>query len=250
LTLFLNLLTTGSQCKVESYMESQGDELREVRRSLNWITSSMQANNSYNSVGQQVGSNSALGNRHFRDQDPIAIWDQTTSEKNSASSISRRRVTTEYYRTSIGMVILSSQTQSSCPARRISYSEDAKSGQAVEWRLKVMPSRFVRYGAEISLSRASSGIWFARKSSIQYELRCFPAVSVNAQIFEACKIGDIQWVQALFQRGEASPFDTDPEGWTPLHVRYFPLRIYIRPAANMNRYRWRPSGRGQIFVSY
>jgi hypothetical protein len=43
LSLFLNLLSIGSQGKVESYMESQGDELREMRRSLNWITASMQA---------------------------------------------------------------------------------------------------------------------------------------------------------------------------------------------------------------
>lgn len=43
LTLFLNLLSIGSQGKVESYMESQGDELKEMRRSLNWITAEMQA---------------------------------------------------------------------------------------------------------------------------------------------------------------------------------------------------------------
>jgi hypothetical protein len=43
LTLFLNLLSLGSQGKVESYMESQGDELRKMRKSLNWITASMQA---------------------------------------------------------------------------------------------------------------------------------------------------------------------------------------------------------------
>jgi hypothetical protein len=43
LTLFLNLLSIGSQGKVESYMESQGDELKEMRKSLNWITASMQA---------------------------------------------------------------------------------------------------------------------------------------------------------------------------------------------------------------
>jgi hypothetical protein len=43
LTLFLILLSIGSQGKVESYMESQGDELRKMRRSLNWIAASMQA---------------------------------------------------------------------------------------------------------------------------------------------------------------------------------------------------------------
>jgi hypothetical protein len=43
LTLFLNLLSIGSQGKVESYMESHGDELKGMRKSLNWITASMQA---------------------------------------------------------------------------------------------------------------------------------------------------------------------------------------------------------------
>ena len=43
LTLFLNLLSVGSQGKVEMYMENQGDELREMKRSLNWITAEMQA---------------------------------------------------------------------------------------------------------------------------------------------------------------------------------------------------------------
>jgi hypothetical protein len=43
LTLFLNLLSIGSQGKVESYMESHGDDLKDMRRSLNWITASMQA---------------------------------------------------------------------------------------------------------------------------------------------------------------------------------------------------------------
>src|SRR5437016_2212829 len=94
------------------------------RYDMDYLTVVMETS-SHNSVGQQVGTTSALGNRQSGDQDPIAIWDQTTGEKNSASSISRRRVTTEYYRTSIGRVIVSSQTQSSCPARRISQPEDA-----------------------------------------------------------------------------------------------------------------------------
>jgi hypothetical protein len=43
LTLVLNLLSIGSQGKIESYMQNQGGELEEIRRSLNWITASMQA---------------------------------------------------------------------------------------------------------------------------------------------------------------------------------------------------------------
>jgi hypothetical protein len=45
ITLFLNLLTMGSQGKVEEHMESHGEELRELRHSLNWITAMLQANN-------------------------------------------------------------------------------------------------------------------------------------------------------------------------------------------------------------
>ncbi|KAH8769741.1 hypothetical protein BGZ57DRAFT_733128, partial [Hyaloscypha finlandica] len=65
LTLFLNLLSIGSQGKVESYMESQGDELREMRRSLNWITASMQAKS------PKVGEGSILTTYAGDDK---AIW--------------------------------------------------------------------------------------------------------------------------------------------------------------------------------
>jgi hypothetical protein len=45
ITLFLNLLTMGSQGKVEEHMEGHSEELRELRHSLNWITATLQANN-------------------------------------------------------------------------------------------------------------------------------------------------------------------------------------------------------------
>jgi hypothetical protein len=43
ITLFLNLLGLRSQGKVERYMESHGQELREVKTSLNWVTAKLQA---------------------------------------------------------------------------------------------------------------------------------------------------------------------------------------------------------------
>ena len=42
ITLFLNILGLGSQGKVERYMESHGDELREIKASLNWVTAKLQ----------------------------------------------------------------------------------------------------------------------------------------------------------------------------------------------------------------
>lgn len=51
ITLFLNLLSVGSLGKVEEQMVSQGEELRAVRRSVNWVTASLQA-----SAGHGEGS--------------------------------------------------------------------------------------------------------------------------------------------------------------------------------------------------
>ena len=43
LTLFLNLLSVGTLGKMEAYMECHGDDLREIKQSLHWVTASMQA---------------------------------------------------------------------------------------------------------------------------------------------------------------------------------------------------------------
>jgi len=43
LNMFLNLLSIGSQGKVEKYMDSHGEDLREIKDSLHWVTASMQA---------------------------------------------------------------------------------------------------------------------------------------------------------------------------------------------------------------
>jgi hypothetical protein len=45
ITIFINTLSLGSKGKIEEYMTAQGGELRRMRRSLNWITASLQATN-------------------------------------------------------------------------------------------------------------------------------------------------------------------------------------------------------------
>jgi hypothetical protein len=37
-------------------------------------------------------------------------------------------------------------------------------------------------------------------------------------IFEFCSTGDLESVRRLIEEGHASPYDIDPDGWTPLHV--------------------------------
>jgi hypothetical protein len=50
ITILLNLLSIGSQGRVERYMDSHGEELREIRHSLNWITASLQAKSQEGSI--------------------------------------------------------------------------------------------------------------------------------------------------------------------------------------------------------
>ncbi|CAG8949357.1 hypothetical protein HYFRA_00004983 [Hymenoscyphus fraxineus] len=49
-TIFLNLLSIGSQGKVEEYMESQGKELRDIKLSMNWVTASLQSRRKEESI--------------------------------------------------------------------------------------------------------------------------------------------------------------------------------------------------------
>lgn len=71
----------------------------------------------------------------------------------------------------------------------------------------------VSYG--IDLHVRSTGAW-------QVSLNVFRAVPKSAPIFEYCRKGDISAVRCLLANGYASPWDRDPSGMTPLHVRTVP----------------------------
>ena len=48
--------------------------------------------------------------------------------------------------------------------------------------------------------------------------RSYRMVSYDAKVFDYCMDGDVAGLQKLFASGQASPFETDPDGRTPLHV--------------------------------
>lgn len=52
-----------------------------------------------------------------------------------------------------------------------------------------------------------------------HNLRVYRMVPFDAPIFTFCFKGQVEKVQELFSAGLASPFDSDPDGNTPLHVR-------------------------------
>jgi hypothetical protein len=65
-------------------------------------------------------------------------------------------------------------------------------------------------GGEFILRRSSQG-W---KNSI----RTFRAVGDDHDMFRFCREGNIDGVRTLLSRGDASPWDINTHGWTPLHV--------------------------------
>ena len=66
------------------------------------------------------------------------------------------------------------------------------------------------HGVEASLSSSTKG-W-------QFCLNPVRAVPDSSLIFDFCKMGNIDGVQRLLARGDATVRDASPKGWTPLHV--------------------------------
>jgi len=64
------------------------------------------------------------------------------------------------------------------------------------------------------------GMLISAKSTSGWQFSIKPpcAVPENSPVFELCRLGNLDGIRTLFQRGDASPFDQDPLGKTPLWV--------------------------------
>lgn len=71
--------------------------------------------------------------------------------------------------------------------------------------------RFIGITRGMLISAKSTAGW-------QYSIQTFRAVPETALIFDFCREGNLDGVKSLFKRGEASPWDRDPRGQTPLLV--------------------------------
>jgi hypothetical protein len=132
-------------------------------------------------------------------------------------------VLTSIYRTLFGSVYLSTQEASveilwgsDTELDSASGREQASTERRRELATKItfIPSMwvcktFLQYGLEFSMRGGSQ--W-------KYGFRTFHSVADDARIFDFCREGNIDAVKTLLKRGEASPWDTDSQGWTPLHV--------------------------------
>lgn len=70
------------------------------------------------------------------------------------------------------------------------------------------------------------GIEFAARQALKgwkCTFETFRVVRDDSLIFTSCRDGNLEAVRELFVRGQASAFDTDSWGWTPLHVSHAKL---------------------------
>ena len=68
------------------------------------------------------------------------------------------------------------------------------------------------FGVNVLVAKAAQG-W-------QWKIQTFRAVPYDSLFFDFCENGNLDGVRTLLDRREASPWDVDPEGWTPLHVSH------------------------------
>ena len=85
-------------------------------------------------------------------------------------------------------------------------------------------------------------------------METFRPVSDDAKIFEFCRAGNISGVKSLLSEREASPWDTNPAGWTPLHVsqqaQYWHSNAFLFDRESLTFIRLLRNLSTQSFVNY
>jgi len=152
---------------------------------------------------------------------------QYNMTSNSRTKIRPRRTQIAASYTSIssifGNFILKSR-KFSAPSKVYSIEEEDEQ-QARESYITIRPAlwlaRFgLKYGIQVAISQ-SLGNW-------KHALNTFRPVPDDSLIFDFCKLGNIDGVRLLLDKGDASTWDTNSQGRTPLHVsschhKSFPL---------------------------
>lgn len=93
--------------------------------------------------------------------------------------------------------------------------KDVNKQQQIETSISIHPKPWL-LGRGFALSYTTSGN--SRIPQFGFQFRHYNIRSEDALIFEFCSAGNLEGLKSLLRRGDASPFDCDPEGWTPLHV--------------------------------
>ena len=137
------------------------------------------------------------------------LWRQPDS---ATQRVRCRKAYIAQIRTVFGIVIIQSAV-----FKETGYSKAQviDSSVQIETSFSLHPSDWLvscglKYGLRATFVQSAVG-W-------KYNLSPIRAVSNESLIFSFCSDGNVAAIQTLFSRGEASPYDTDSNGWTPLHV--------------------------------
>jgi hypothetical protein len=95
---------------------------------------------------------------------------------------------------------------------KTSHSKFQKSNIILQFPVRFLSRRF-----ELRFRRSYGG-W-------DHSLRAYRMVPFDAPVFDFCLNGEVEKVQVLFDAELASPFDSDPDGNTPLHVRTLIIQL-------------------------
>ena len=106
--------------------------------------------------------------------------------------------------------------QSSSKNRRITDNDDDSSGECniaktLPWKIKFQAAQWLTSRGFTIWRTTCFGDW-------EYHYRPHRLRPKDAPIFEACRNGRVEDVRRSLSKGEASPFDIDEQGLTPLHV--------------------------------
>lgn len=131
-----------------------------------------------------------------------------------------------------GSVIISSTTYFVYSANTdisTEIEEELDYQEESEFRFSMHPAQWLvrlglRYGLRMALTRSSTE-W-------KHTLQSFRPVPDDSLIFEFCKRGNIDGIRHLLSRKEASIWDTNSKGYTPLHVSLFNLVKFIVSSEN------------------
>ena len=102
----------------------------------------------------------------------------------------------------------------SSKSRRITNGDSSGEfniAETLHWKIKFQAAQWLTSRGFTIWSTACFGDW-------QYHYRPHRLRPKDAPIFEACRNGKVQEVHRSLLKGEASPFDIDETGLTPLHV--------------------------------
>ena len=101
-----------------------------------------------------------------------------------------------------------------------------------------------------SFRSALSQIMSSKSIKVRYNLNTFRMVPEGSDSVRFVKHGNLEALKASFDAGEATIWDTSPDGWSLLHVSNLKRMIQTHSDSNQDSYIWSPVTNSQVSVRH